>query len=256
MSRKWLLLIPLVVIVAALVVGGIAALRPRPVSEGGAGNSPSNSPAAKGPERKLIALGSSISKANNLSTSLTGDHPEYSFSTGTKIGSLYLYLKGKGQNLVAINIAESGADSLRVFESQVVSAVGYEPKYVTVDPASDILVENSPKRLISNLAGIVNQLKKEDTVILVSSYPNLIKMRSATFASCKEDKLRVGIDKVTTQKILAFNQAIADFAREKKVIFVNIYDALGPGDVSDYDCVHPNIEGQKKLAKVWIEALK
>jgi lysophospholipase L1-like esterase len=256
MNKKGFSLIPIIVIIIVLVIGGIAIFKLLPKDKIPSNISPPKLTNTSGEERKLIALGASISKANNLSTSLTGDYPEYSFATGTKINSLYLYLKNKGENLIAVNLAESGADSRRVFESQVTSAVGYYPKYVTIDVTADILTDSSPQKLVSNLAGIVGQLKREDTVILVGSYPNFPKMRSASYPSCKEDKLKVGFDKVTNEKILAFNKAIADFARENKVIFVNIYDTLGPEDVSDYDCVHPNIEGQKKLAKTWIEALK
>ncbi len=255
-GRGGFLPVMVIIVAAALVVLGIVAFDQ--LSKRDKEVSPGSQPviSKNGPERKLIALGGSITKANNLANNLTGDHPEYSFATGIKIDSLYLYLKNKGENLIAVNLAESGVDSRRVFESQVTSAISYNPKYVTIDVTVDILNDNSPQRLVDNLTSIVDQMKKEDTVILVGSYPNFPKMRSAAYPACREDKLKAGFDKLTDEKILMFNKAISDFARENKVIFVNVYDTLGPQDVSEYDCVHPNIEGQKKLAQTWIEALK
>lgn len=40
-------------------------------------------------ERKLVALGASMTKANNLSSEMIGDNEEYSFVTGAKINSFY-----------------------------------------------------------------------------------------------------------------------------------------------------------------------
>jgi lysophospholipase L1-like esterase len=208
------------------------------------------------PEKKFVALGASTTKANNLSSSQTGDNPEYSFATGTKIDSLYLYLKNKGESLTAVNLAESGANSRSVLQKQLPNAISYHPKYVTIDMITDILEDSSPVNLKRNLAEIVNQVKGEDVTILIGSYPNFPLLRTASYPACKEDKLGVGFDRLTPEKIQSFNQALQEFAQENDLIFVDLYNVLTPSDVSDYDCVHPNIEGQKKLAKAWIEVLK
>ncbi len=247
MSKRGFSLIPIAVIVAALAILGVIAFSQFSKKGGGTRN---------GQERKLVALGASMTKANNLSGSLTGDNPEYSFVTGTKINSLYLFLKNKGENLAPVNLAESGADSRSVLQKQVPNTVSFHPEYVTIDVTADILKDDSPQNLIRNLSDIIAQVGKEDATILVGSYPNFPKMRSASYPACKEDKLKMGFDKLTSGKILAFNKAIADFAGENNLIFVDIYETLGPEDVSEYDCVHPNVEGQKKLAKAWIDALK
>lgn len=256
MSRRGFSLVLIMVAVAALAVLGIFAFNQLSKKGGEDDLPPSEITKNNEQERKLVALGASVTKANNLSASLTGDNPEYSFVTGTKIDSLYLFLKSKGEHITPVNLAESGADSRSVLDKQVPNAVSFHPKYVTIDAASDILKDDSPQNLIRNLSDIVAQVRKEDAIVLVGSYPDFPKIRSASYLACREDKLKVGFDKLTSGKILAFNKAIGDFARGNNLIFVDIYETLGPEDVSEYDCVHPNMEGQKKLAKVWINALK
>ncbi len=54
---------------------------------------------------------------------------------------------------------------------------------------------------------------------------------------------------------MLFNQAIKEVAEGYGLILVDNFDTLGPEEVSDYDCLHPNIEGQKKLAQHWISSL-
>lgn len=241
-------------VIAVIAASGVFFLRRKTPISGGpppAGSMETGT----GEGRKFVALGASITKGNNLSSKLIGDHPEYSFSTGTKIQSLYLFLKNGEEGLTAVNLAESGADSRKVLEQQVLNAISFRPKYVTVADLADILTESSPERFKKNLAEIVTKVKGEDTLVLVGSYPNFPKMRSASYTACKEDKLRLGVNKLTEEKILIFNRAIGEVAREKGIIFVDIYDVLGPEDVSDYDCLHPNISGQEKLAKRWIEIL-
>lgn len=224
----------------------------KPASEPTAATSPQTSQQ----ERKYVALGGSTTKANNLSPELVGDNPDYSFATGTKIDSVYTYLKSSDKNITPVNLAESGVTSQNVLESQVPNAVSYHPKYVTIDIMADFLESDSPQKFKANLEEIIAKLKADDTTILVGSYPDLIKMRTASYPACKEDKLRVGFDKVTAEKILAFNQAIKEVVQSTSVIFVDNFGVLGPDDVSEYDCIHPNVKGQEKMAQSWIEALK
>ncbi len=252
MTKKNLVVI---MIVAILAIGGVVVFS-QLVRKSERGVPPKRLTGADGQERKFVALGASTTKANNLSSVLVGDHPEYSFATGTKIESIFLYLKNKGEKITAINLAESGADSSSVLQKQVPNAVAYHPKYVTIDIMADVLKDATPAKLQRNLREIVAKVEGEDTVILVGSYPNFAKLRSASYPACKEDKLGVGFDKLTEEKIQTFNQAIRAVTEEKGLIFVDLYGVLGPQEVSDYDCVHPNIEGQKKLARAWIEALE
>jgi lysophospholipase L1-like esterase len=252
MTKKNLIIIATVIVLAiggAVIFSQLARKSERGVSQQGLIS-------ADRQERKFVALGASVTKANNLSSSLTGDNPQYSFATGTKVESVFLYLKNKGEKITAVNLAESGADSSSVLQKQVPNAAGFHPKYVTIDMMADVLEDATPSRLQQNLREIVAKLEGEDTIVLVGSYPNFPKLRSAPYPSCKEDKLGVGFDKLTEEKIQTFNRAIRAVAEEKGLIFVDLYNVLGPGDVSDYDCVHPNIEGQKKLARQWTNALR
>ncbi len=216
----------------------------------------------KGPEKavtseeRLVALGSSMTKANNLSSNLVGDHPEYSFATGTKVESLYLYLKKKGEDVSPTNLAESGANSQKVLSQQVPNALSFQPKYITVDIMTDIFEEDTPIKFKSNLTQIVKQLKNQENTVLIGTYPNLVLMRQASFPSCSQDKLGLGIAKLTQEKLKLFNQAISEVATTYGLILVDNFNSLGPNEVSDYDCLHPNIEGQKALAKAWITALE
>lgn len=204
----------------------------------------------------FVALGASTTKANNLSSKLSGDHPEYSFATGTKVESFYLYLKKKGEDTSPRNLAESGANSQKVLSQQVPNAVSYKPQYVTIDIMADIFEEENPIKFKQNLTEIVKQVKISENTVLIGTYPNLVLMRQASFPACSEDKLNLGIAKVTEEKLKLFNQAVSEVARENDLILVDNFETLGPEDVSDYDCLHPNIAGQRKLAKAWIAVLE
>lgn len=207
-------------------------------------------------KRNLVALGASYSKANNISSQLVGDNQEYSFVTGTKIESFYLYLKKKKENVEPINLAESGADSQKVLSQQVPNTISYQPKYVIIDIMADIFEEETPKKFKQNLIEIVKQIKNQDNIVFITTYPNLILMRKASYSSCVEDKLHLGITKVNEEILKLFNQAISDVASEFNLILVDNFSVLDSSEVSNYDCLHPNIEGQKKLAQALITAFE
>ncbi len=255
MNRKgFSILIVLVLAALLIVIGAIVVFNLK--QKGGVSVPVGNKEVSQSQERKFVAIGASTTKANNLSSDLVGDNPEYSFATGTKVESLYLFLKNKGEELEPKNLAESGANSQKVLLQQVPNVVSFHPKYVTIDIMADIFEGERPVKLKENLSEIVKKIKDQDTVILIGTYPNLTLMRKASFPSCSEDKLHLGIDKVTEEKIKLFNQAIEEVASEYDLILVDNFNTLGASDVSDYDCLHPSIEGQKKLARAWIGALE
>jgi lysophospholipase L1-like esterase len=213
-------------------------------------------PTTNGQAKTLVVLGSSTAKANNLSSDLPGDNPDYSFAAGTKIDSLYLCLKRQDKSLAAVNLAESGANSDSVLQKQVPQAISHQPEFVVIDIMADILEDSTPDNLKRNLNTIIGKIKNENTIILIGSYPNLPFFRSASYPSCQEDGLGIGIDRLTTTKVQDFNQMLRQFANDNNLIFVDLYRVLAISDISDYDCLHPNIAGQKKLAKAWIDALE
>lgn len=245
----------IIAIIAILVILGIAIFNRLGQPNEKANLSP-QPPTTNGQTKTLVALGASTTKANNLSTDLPGDNPDYSFATGAKIDSLYLHLKSKENNLTAINLAESGANSSDVLQKQAPKAASYQPEFVIIDIMADILENSTPDNLKKNLTAIVGEVKNEKAIILIGSYPNFPLFRNAPYPSCKEDKLKVGIDNLSTEKVQGFNQMLRQFAADNNLIFVDLYPVLDSEDVSDYDCLHPNIEGQKKLAKAWIESLE
>jgi len=207
-------------------------------------------------ERNFVALGSSLTRASNLSTTKQGEHEEYSFSVGTQIESVYLHLKNQGENLTPVNLASPGAETRDILERQVPQVVSYEPRYVTIDPGADLVDGLSVAQFKQNLTQIIDRLQStDDVVIMMFTYPNFPKMRSASYSSCKGNKLGLSLESLTEENIKAFNQAMQEVAAEKGVILVDIYDLLGPGDVSDYDCLHTNIEAQKKIAQEFIKVL-
>jgi outer membrane murein-binding lipoprotein Lpp len=216
-----------------------------------------NSQSAVKLENKLVALGSSLTRASNVSTDKQGENNDYSFSIGTKIESLYLYLKSQESGLSIVNLASPGAEMIDILERQLPAALPENPKYVSLDPGADIVSSNpSVSRLKQNLVGILEKINPATTVFLFS-YPNFTKMRTADFSSCQENKVGVSLENLSEKNVLAFNQAMAQVvATRPNVIFIDIYNLLGPGDISDYDCLHINVSGQQKIAAEFIKKLK
>lgn len=212
-------------------------------------------------ERKFVALGSSLSKANNLSSDKKGDNPDYSFSAGTQIESVFAYLKNKGENLTAVNLASSGATTGEILKQQVPNAADYHPKYITLDCGADFITGVSLETFRRNLTEIISNLKKDDAVILIMTYPDFASMRAAAYASCKETEKILGggirLENLDSANVERYSRVIRDIAAENNLSLVDLYKAdFGPEDVSDYDCLHFNLDGQKKVAREFIKALK
>ncbi len=245
MKKGFSAILVVVAIGILALIGGVAFIS---LSKKGASNTP---------ERKFVALGDSITRANNLSSQLTGDNPEYSFSTGTKIKSVFGYLRDKGENLTSVNLAASGATSAEILARQVPNVSGYHPKYITLlTGGPDIGTGVSVGAFADNLTKIIAKLKQEDATILIGTIPDIAKIRMGSSPSCKENKIGLKMENFTEEKIKEFNRTITEAARQGNLILVDLYGTLDSTDASDYDCLHPNIEGQKKLAQEWIKALK
>ncbi len=244
------------VIVVMLAVGGVIAFNRIPKKGSDEGATYQKSAPQGEPEAKLVALGSSFSRATNLSTSMQGENNDYSFSTGTKISSLYVYLKGKEKGLTATNLAHPGASMQDILERQLPEAIRLHPKYVTIDPASDLVSKNSLSEYKKNLIQIVDGFNSQ-TTIMIFTYPNFLFMRSANYPSCQENKVGVKLENLSDENILAFNHAMKETLNNRSnVMIIDIYDLFGPGDVSDYDCLHTNLGAQEKVAKEFIKALQ
>lgn len=243
------------IIIIALVVWGAFTLNDKksPVESRGTPSSP-NSTAVE--QKNLVALGSSITKANNLSVSKRGDNEDYSFATGAKIDSFYLYLKSRGENINPIDLASSGASTNDILKKQASNTQSFHPAYITMDPGADILSGISVADYRRNINEIITKINKEGVKVLIATYPNFPSMRSASFSACKENKLGLRLDLLTPERIESLNQAIRDVAAQNNLYLVDLYPVLGPNEVSDYDCLHPNLEGQKKIAQAFIAVFK
>lgn len=245
-----------IIVAAVLVVGAIVVFGklPRKGSQESLGF-PKNGAQVE-PEERLVALGSSFSRASNLSTNMQGENNDYSFSTGTKISSIYLFLKSKAKSLTATNLAHPGANMQDILERQLPEALGLNPKYVTLDPAGDLVSKNSISEYKENLTQIIDKINPQ-TTIMIFTYPNFIKMRTASFASCGENKVGVKLENLSEKNILAFNQAMKDAVKGKtNIVLVDAYNLFGPEDIGDYDCLHVNLGAQEKIAKEFIKALQ
>ena len=207
-------------------------------------------------ENKLVALGSSLTRASNVSTDKQGENNDYSFSIGTKIDSLYLYLRNQDSGLAVVNLASPGAEMRDILERQLPAALPENPKYISIDPGADVVSSNpSVSRFKKDLSEILEKINPA-TVVFLFSYPNFTKMRTADFLSCRENKVNVNLENLSEKNVLAFNQAMKEAVVGKSnIIFIDIYDLLGAGDISDYDCLHINISGQQKIASEFIRVL-
>jgi len=204
--------------------------------------------------QKLVALGSSISRAHNLSSNYKGDNEEYSFATGTEIKSVYLTLKDLGEDIGPVNLASSGATIGNILADQVGEALNYNVKFVTIDPGADLIVGTSIKDYQESLSQIIEQLRSDDRVIMIATYPNFVKLRQSYYPSCEKDKLGLGLDNLTKARIQEFNRVIKRIAKQNNLVLADLYPILGAPEVSEYDCFHPSIDGQKKIARQFIKA--
>lgn len=204
----------------------------------------------------IVALGDSLTNANNLSPQLTGDHKEYSFSTGSAIESVYLALKNNyGENLNPVNLAVSGAKTTDVLAGQLPQVSGYNPKYITLlIGGNDYLSYTPTSQFESNLRSIVNQIKASGRMIVVSTLPNFIAMRSEANPACTP--LTPEIEALATSFLQAYNSSITAAANENGLLLVNLYPIMGPEHLSTADCIHFNIAGEQKAAQKFVEAIK
>ena len=208
--------------------------------------------------RYLVALGDSITRAANLTPNLIGDHPEYSFSTGTKINSLFVWLKNKGENLKAVNLAVGGAKSEDVLNQQVPKVSQYNPKFITLLVGGNdmlSLLSGDPVTLDqfqTNLSNIASQITAPGRKVLIGTVPNYSVMWQAEYPACANYAYPPDLVATVIQE---YNNVISTVASQYGLILVDLYPYLDAGDISEYDCLHPNISGQQKIANRFIASL-
>lgn len=203
----------------------------------------------------LVALGDSITRANGLSVSMPSDNPSYSFATGTNISSLYLHLKHAGAVTNSANIAVSGAKSLDVLAFQVPQVNNYNPKYISLlVGGNDILSFWAPSTFQGYLVQIAAGIQKEDRTVLIGTIPNYVEMKRANLPAC-EPHLNEVEEAALTWALSQYNSIVSSTASQYGFKLVDLYPYLGQEDISDADCIHPNISGQQKIANQFKSAL-
>ena len=206
----------------------------------------------------LVALGDSITNANSPSSSMVGDNKSYSFSTGSNINSLYNHLINSGLSVAPYNLAVSGAKSADMLSGQVPTAVSLNPNYVTIliggnDMLSLLSGEPvTPEQFQSNLSAAANQIKASGRRVLLGTIPNYGVMWQAGYPACANYPYDPAL---VSWAIDQYNSIISGVALSSGSTLVDLYPYLGTGDVSDYDCLHPNLTGQQKIANRFIAGL-
>ena len=206
----------------------------------------------------LVALGDSITNANSPSSSMPGDNKSYSFSTGTNIGSVYKHLTNSGLSVSPHNLAVSGAKSADMLSGQVPTAVSLSPNYVTIlIGGNDMLSLLSgqpvtPAQFQSNLSAAASQITASGRRVLIGTIPNYGTMWQAGYPACGNFPYDPAL---VSWAIGQYNSVISGVASANGFTLVDLYPYLGAGDVSDYDCLHPNLSGQQKIANRFISGL-
>jgi lysophospholipase L1-like esterase len=207
----------------------------------------------------LVAIGDSITNASNPQLNMIGNNPSYSFSTGTNINSFYKYLLAR-QSLTPINLAVSGAKTSDCLSSQVPRIIDYNPKYITIlIGGNDLLSYLSetpvlPADFESNINSIIAGAVGTGRTVLVGNIPNYSTIWQADYSACNPYKsldsslVAIGIN--------YFNGKISTATNNNGAMLVDLFNSdLGTGDVSEVDCIHPNLSGQQKIADRFIDRL-
>lgn len=205
----------------------------------------------------LAALGDSITNAANPSSSMVGDNKSYSFSTGSNISSIYKHLLNS-QSVSPHNLAVSGAKSADMLSGQIPAAVNLSPNYVTIlIGGNDMLslLSGQPvtvQQFQSNLNSAASQIKASGRRVLVGTIPNYGAIWQAGYPACASYPYPSDL---VSAAIVQYNAAISNVASTNGLTLIDLYPYLGTGDVSDYDCLHPNLAGQQKIANRFIAGL-
>lgn len=201
-------------------------------------------------EITIVALGDSLTQAANPSTELIGDHPEYSYSCGDKIESLKKLKEKEGLEVNCYNLSKSGARSDQVLAEQVPGAKSYNPDLVVMTiGGNDAMQGVSNTNFKNNLAKIIESFP--NSKILIGNIPNLEEFRKNNYPACKSPLSQYReLESLTAVYILSYNLAIKSFENEK-VKVVDLFNLLGMGDVSNYDCLHFSISGQEKTGQLF-----
>ncbi len=127
--------------------------------------------------------------------------------------------------------------------------VGLKPDLVTLwTGANDLIAGDDPQRFQADLRFILQNLRKSTPgLIVIANLPDLTKLPRF------RDQLSAV---VTIDRVRAFNKAIAQEAVAVNVPVVDLFEQpLADKLVSDLDGFHPNNEGHREIALLFLEVI-
>lgn len=209
----------------------------------------------------LVALGDGFTLGYNLSAEDQGANEKHSFATGANLKSVYQYLKEKEPELLVINLAQPLASTLDLARVQLPLVGQYHARYITIFTGIiDLHQEAKPEELESALKGVILKLRADypQATIIIATLPNLSLQVNRNDFSCQGQNniLNINWGAFTAERIQGMNARIKKVALEYQAVVVDLYPTLGVQDYSEYDCLHPNIAGQEKIARAFVRALR
>lgn len=202
----------------------------------------------------IVALGDSLTQAANPSNELVGDHPEYSYSCGSKIESLDKLKEKEGFRVNCYNLSKSGARSEQVLAEQVPEAKNHHPDLVVMTiGGNDAMQGVNSADLKNNLVKIIESFP--DTKILIGNIPNLEEFRKNDYPACLTPLSQYReLESLTAVYILDYN-LVFESLESSNVKIIDLFNNLGKEDVSSYDCLHFSVLGQGKTAQLFFGKL-
>lgn len=204
----------------------------------------------------IVALGDSLTKAANPSREFRGDQEDYSYATGTKIDSFAKLMETKGYEVEAYNLAVSGAKTKEALDDQVPKAKNYSPDYVLITVGgNDAMKGEDINEVKENLQKILESFPQSKK--LWGNIPNLAEFRKAPYPECQEPLKEIevinNVEQFVEIYIKVYNHSLAGIVTSNGGEVVDLFDLLDRNDVSEADCLHFSISGQKNAAKAFFE---
>ena len=223
----------------------------------------------------MSAMGDSMTQAVNVDFASLGVNPENSWSTGySPIDFVFSHFERirfrnplmRREN--AYNNAVDGARIHGVLTDQLPETLSQGPEYVTILIGSNDACHGTDLgRYEEDYRSIMDQLTTQlpDTKILLVSAPDIARLVSIlgrnsfchyiwkTYNVCPKLLQDDSDVEAFKQYVIDMNAIIMDVANDygDNARYVDIYHyPFGPEHVSDVDCFHPDLSGQRKLSEL------
>jgi acyl-CoA thioesterase I len=153
-------------------------------------------------------------------------------------------------NVQLVNVAVPGATTDTITDAvQLALQTGVEPDLVTIwVGANDLTAGIEPAEFEQELHNLLQEFDGSDATVAIADLPDL-----TALPRFRDDPS----PNVTSERIDAFNQAIADEAGEHGAILVPLSDEVVEDQfVSDADGFHPNDAGHARIAELFLDAIE